>query len=192
MRRELRGAYRYLGDAGPFLSYTVEDFPVRLIGLDTVIPGEGGGEICAEREAWFADRLAEGDGRPTLVFMHHPPFATGVHGMDEIMCRVSASFGALVRSHPEIERILCGHYHRPIVRRWNGTVGYVVPGVAHQVALDLRPGEPNRLILEPAAFALHSWAPETGMVSHTVPLGHFGKSAEFSLDPSYPGAGGRQ
>ena len=192
MRGKLGARYPYLAEAGRFLSYVVDDFPVRLIGLDTVIEGEGGGEICADREAWFAERLAEGDGRPTLVFMHHAPFATGVYGMDEIMCRVSDNFGAIVRAHPEIERIVCGHYHRPIARRWNGTVGYVVPGVAHQVALDLRPGRSNRLVREPAALALHAWSPETGMISHTAAIGDFGDVVEFSLDPSYPGAGGRQ
>ena len=183
MRRALEDAYPYLAGTGDFLSYVVDDFPVRLIGLDTVIEGETGGEICAAREAWLAKTLSEGEGRPTLIAMHHPPFSTGVDGMDEIRCRVSDGFEALVRAHPEIEAIVCGHYHRPIARRWNGTLGYVVAGVAHQVALDLRAGQPNRMVYEPPAFALHSWSPETGMIVHTVAIGNFGRTAEFSLDP---------
>ncbi|WP_192357757.1 metallophosphoesterase [Mesorhizobium mediterraneum] len=73
MRDGFAAAYPYLRQAEDFLHYVVEDFPVRLIGLDTVVPEKVGGAICAARAAWFADRLAEGDGRPTLVFMHHPP-----------------------------------------------------------------------------------------------------------------------
>jgi len=180
------GDYRYLPKTG-FLHYTVEAFPVRLIGLDTVIAGEDGGEICAEREAWLAERLREGQGRPTLIFMHHPPFAVGVDGMDVIPCRVSESFAGLIAAHPEIERVLCGHYHRPIQRRFAGTIGYVAPGTAHQVALDLRPGTENQFVMEPPALALHVWHPETGVVSHLQPIGDYGPRRPFVLDPAYPG-----
>ena len=178
--------YGYLPKTG-FLHYTIEDFPVRLIGLDTVIAGEDGGEICAEREAWLTKRLHEGQGRPTLIFMHHPPFAVGVDGMDVIPCRVSASFSALITDHPEIERVLCGHYHRPIQRRFAGTIGYVAPGTAHQVALDLRPGTENWFIMEPPAFAVHAWRLETGVVSHLQVIGDYGPRRPFVLDPAYPG-----
>jgi Icc protein len=182
----LGGRHPYLPAAG-FQHYVVEDFPVRLIALDTVVPGEDGGAICAEREAWLAERLAEGDGRPTLLLMHHPPFLTGVSGMDELICRTLPTFAALIRSHAEIERILCGHYHRPIQVRFAGTIGYVAPGTAHQVALDLRPGEPNRFVLEPPGFALHVWRPETGVVSHLQSIGDFGPRMDVTLDADYPG-----
>src|SRR5512136_3015018 len=31
-----------------FVQYVVEDHPLRIVMLDTVIPGEGGGRLCAE------------------------------------------------------------------------------------------------------------------------------------------------
>lgn len=179
MRDCMGEAYAYLRQDGRFLHYVVEDFPVRLIGLDTVVPGGVGGEICAEREAWLADRLTEGDGRPTLVFMHHPPFMTGIGGMDGTMCRTGNGFRRLIEDHPEIERIVSGHHHRPVFRRWAGTVGFIVPGVAHQLALDLRPGQPLRYTHEPPAYALHSWSPDTGIVSHVVPIADYGRSYDF-------------
>jgi 3',5'-cyclic AMP phosphodiesterase CpdA len=176
----------YLPKTG-FLHYVIEGGPMRLIGLDTVVAGESGGEICAERELWLADQLLEGQGQPTLIFMHHPPFAVGIDGMDEILCRVSSGFPDLVTAHPEIERILCGHYHRPIQRRFAGTIGYVAPGIAHQVALDLRPGMQNQFVMEPPAFAVHAWAPETGLVSHLQPIGDYGPRRAFVLEADYPG-----
>jgi len=170
-----------------FLQYVVDDFPVRLIALDTVVAGETSGEICAAREAWFARALANGKGRPTLVFMHHPPFRTGVPAMDPMMCRIAPSFAELVSRHPEIERIVTGHYHRPIVVRWAGTIGFVAPSTAHQVVLDLRESEPTRWALEPPGFALHVYRDGVGMVSHVVPIGDFGPAREFDLPPEYPG-----
>ncbi|HKH34003.1 MAG TPA: hypothetical protein VKA80_07550 [Beijerinckiaceae bacterium] len=71
--------------------------------------------------------------------------------------------------------------------RFAGTIGFVAPGTAHQVALDLRPGEPNRFVLEPPGFALHVWTPETGVVSHVQPIGDFGLPMDLTLDADYPG-----
>jgi len=107
--------------------------------------------------------------------------------MDALMCRVEPSFAALVARHPEIERIVAGHYHRPIVVRWAGTLGFVAPSTAHQVVLDLRAGEPTRLIHETPGFALHVYDAQIGVVSHVVPIGDFGPVREFSLPPEYPG-----
>ena len=176
----------YLPMAG-FLNYAIEAFPVRLIGLDTLVPGESGGALSAESEAWLAETLAAGAGRPTLIFMHHPPFRVAVDGMDGILCRVSPGFAGLIARHPEIERIVCGHYHRPIQRRFAGTIGYVAPGTAHQVALDLRPRTENRMIMEPPGFAVHAWDAEAGLVSHLQPIGDYGAPRPFTLDPAYPG-----
>ena len=34
---------------GEFLHYIVDDLPMRLIGLDTVVPGKGHGVMCMRR-----------------------------------------------------------------------------------------------------------------------------------------------
>lgn len=187
MRASLRERHTYLDSDAAFLHYVVEDFPVRLIGLDTVVAGEHGGHICPEREAWLVRALSEGDRRPTLVFMHHPPFHTGVPGMDVMMCRTAPSFARLIERHPEIERVVAGHCHRPIVVRWAGTVGFIAPSTAHQVALNLREGENNRFIYEPPGMALHVHQPGLGMISHVVPVGDFGPTHAFELPSEYPG-----
>jgi 3',5'-cyclic-AMP phosphodiesterase len=186
LRETLAPTHRYLTQDAEFLHYVVDDFPVRLIALDTVVPGSHSGEICARREAWLARALDKGNGKPTLVFMHHPPFRTGVTAMDAMMCRTSGSFGELIARHPNIERVVAGHYHRPIVVRWAGTIGFVAPSTAHQVALDLRETEPTRLVMEPPGLALHVYREGVGMASHVVPIGDFGPVRDFELDPDYP------
>lgn len=187
MRECLAPVHPYLLQDRDFLHFAVDAGPFRLIGLDAVMAGEHGGEICAAREAWLRARLEEGEGRPTLLFMHHPPFRTGVSAMDPMMCRTRPSFVELIESHPEIERVAAGHYHRSIVRRYAGSIGFVAPGVAHQVALDLRDGQPTRLVHEPPGFALHVLTREDGVVSHVVPIGDFGPIMDFDLPAEYPG-----
>jgi hypothetical protein len=75
----------------------------------------------------------------------------------------------------------------PIVVRWAGTVGFVAPSTAHQVALDMREGEPTRLVMEPPGIALHVYQASTGVVSHVVPIGDFGPIRDFELAAEYPG-----
>jgi 3',5'-cyclic AMP phosphodiesterase CpdA len=176
--------YRCLPRVG-HVQYVVDALPLRLICLDTTVPGETQGALCDERLAWLADQLRLGGGRPTMLIMHHPPFPTGVGSMDELRCFNGHALAAIVRRHPEIERIVAGHYHRPIVVRWAGTVGYVAPSTAHQVALDLKPGAPTRFVLEPPGFTVHSWSAETGVVSHLAPIGEYGPPFDVELAAEY-------
>jgi 3',5'-cyclic AMP phosphodiesterase CpdA len=179
----------YLGDDdGDFLHYVVEDHPVRLIGLDTVVPGHGHGEMCRARLDWLAARLDEEPDQPTMIFMHHPPFRTGLVDMDAINCRGGDAMAEVVKRHGNVQRVICGHHHRPITALWAGTIGSVAPSTAHQVTLDLLThGNPASFTMEPPGYQIHMWSPEHGLVTHTVTVGSFEGPFPFVLDPDYPG-----
>jgi len=164
--------HRYLQRGGQFIQYTIEDWPVRLVALDTLIPGESGGRLCAERLRWLNTQLADAPGRPTIVLMHHPPFTTGIRKMDAMGLDGSEALADVIRRHPQVERIVCGHLHRPIVRRFAGTVACTAPATAHQIALDL--GETPRLatVMEPPGCLLHLWLGDSGgLVTHVSLIG---------------------
>jgi 3',5'-cyclic AMP phosphodiesterase CpdA len=182
----------YLPTHGEFLHYTVEDQPLRLIALDTVVPGKGHGEMDAARLAWLEARLAEQPDRPTFLFMHHPPFPTGLQHMDSINCRNASALAELVGRHSHIERVACGHHHRSIQIRWAGTIGSVAPSVAHQVVLDLMPHDDATFTMEPPGYHLHLWQPETGVITHTAFIGQFSGPHPFLLDPDYPAFGDKE
>jgi 3',5'-cyclic AMP phosphodiesterase CpdA len=155
-----------------FLQYTVDGWPVRLVVLDTHIPREPGGRLCAERLAWLDARLAEEPQRPTVVAMHHPPFLIGIPIMDAMGLDGIDGLAAVIRRHPQVERVLCGHLHRPIVRRFAGTVACTCPSTAHQVALDLPPVNRLALAMEPPACMLHLWLGDAGgLVTHLSLVG---------------------
>ena len=162
----------YLPTRGEFLHYTVEEWPVRLVGLDTQVPGQPGGALCPERLAWLDARLGEAPAQPTLVFMHHPPFVTGLAAMDGMGLEGKEALSAVVRRHPQVERIACGHVHRPMTRRFAGTVATTCPATAHQIALELRPAERLSVVMEPPACTLHLWlGADAGLVSHVSMIG---------------------
>jgi len=155
------------------LCYTIEEHPVRLVALDTQIPGKTEGEVGPKQLAWMDERLAEAPRQPTIVFMHHPPFPTGIGHMDSINCIDGPAVAGVITRHPQVERVVCGHHHRPIQLRWAGTIGSVAPSTAHQVTLDLREGVASSFDLEPPAFHVHCWIPGAGIVTHQAYVGNF-------------------
>jgi 3',5'-cyclic AMP phosphodiesterase CpdA len=92
------GGDGYLPMNGEHLHYTIEDLPMRLVGLDTVVPGKGHGEMDAPRLAWLKARLDEQPERPTFIFMHHPPFPTGLQHMDSINCRNAPAMAEILKA----------------------------------------------------------------------------------------------
>jgi 3',5'-cyclic-AMP phosphodiesterase len=78
----------------------------------------------------------------------------------------SERLAAIISRHSNVERVICGHVHRPIFTRFAGTIASAVPAPAHQVALDLRENAPSAFRLEPPAFALHQYDRTTGIVTH--------------------------
>ena len=169
------------------LHQVIEGFALRLIGLDTLDAAMGnGGSLGREDCAWLEARLAEAPDRPTVIFMHHPPFATGIGHMDAIACTGAGALARVVARHPQVLRLLCGHVHRPVTTGWAGTVACIAPALCHQVALDLDPEAEAAFVQEPPALMLHLWRPGggeeagAGLVSHILPLGDHGPARSFA------------
>ena len=175
-REPLRAAFADKGffPAEGFLQYAVEDQPVRLIALDTLVEGKPYGELCEERLAWLDARLGEQGDKPVMLFMHHPPFECGIDAFDHARLQHGDQrLAELVRRHGTVERAVCGHVHRPIQVRWAGTMASIAPSTAHQATLNLHDGAPLTMMMEPPAIALHQWRPHTGLVTHVSYIGDF-------------------
>jgi len=165
--------HAYLRQSRDVVQYAIEAHPLRIVAIDTVIPGESGGALGEESIAWLDRTLARAPDRPTVVLMHHPPFTTHIGHMDAYGLRNPEALAAVIRRHPQVERILCGHVHRPIEVRFAGTIAATAPSPVHQVALDLGVDAPSRFVMEPPAYRLHAYTPEAGLVSHIAYVGEF-------------------
>jgi 3',5'-cyclic AMP phosphodiesterase CpdA len=175
-RGALRSAFAdaaYLPKGGEFLHYAIEGHPLRILALDSVVPGAPHGELGAERLAWLEARLAEMPDRPTVIATHHPPFLTGIRHMDVQNCRDGEALGAVVERHPQVRALLCGHVHRFAATLWHGILATICPSPSHAVALDLDPEGPSAFSLDPPACLIHTWTPEGRLVSHISFIGRF-------------------
>ncbi|MGA9011676.1 MAG: phosphodiesterase [Acetobacteraceae bacterium] len=171
-----------------YVQYTVDEYPVRLVMLDTLVPGAGHGELGPEQLEFLDRALAAAPDKPTIVGMHHPPFACGIAHMDRINLRNIPEFAAIIGRHRQVERIICGHHHRPIVARLAHAIASIAPSVAHQVEMTLNPHDSGAFNFEPPAFQLHRWTAADGIVSHTVYVEDFPGPYPFINDPDYPGS----
>ncbi|MFZ6690844.1 phosphodiesterase [Undibacterium sp. SXout20W] len=174
-REAMRRAFKdegYLPENG-FLHFAINDeYPFRIIGLDTLIPFSGGGELCHERLTWLDQTLQQQADGPTLIMMHHPPFLTGIGHMDDIGLKGREEFADIMSRHPQVKAILCGHLHRTIHAQVGGRPAMTSPSPAHQIALDIHPSAPSFFRMEPPGYLLHWWH-EGQLISHTALVGSF-------------------
>ncbi|MCX7231446.1 MAG: phosphodiesterase [Burkholderiales bacterium] len=178
--REAFPEHAYLRQWAPFVQYAIDLEPIRLVALDTVVPRSGAGALCEARLGWLERTLAGAPGRPTVVAMHHPPFVTGIGHMDRVGLSGSEALADVIARHPQVERIIAGHLHRPITVRFAKTVAGTCPSPAHQVALDIDLEAADRFVMEPPGFQLHWWS-GLQLVTHTATVGDFAGPYPFRV-----------
>lgn len=101
-----------------FVQYTVDidagtsGGAVRLVCLDTLIPGQDGGELCEARLAWLAQTLEQSGDKSVVVFLHHPPVTLGIQAFDDIGLRNADAVMQHLARHPCVQYVCAGHVHR--------------------------------------------------------------------------------
>ena len=155
-RAELRAAFGLSGAGAERIDYAAEVGALRLIVLDTTVPGSDGGALAAEQLGWLGAELGASD-RPALIAMHHPPIATGMPAFDAIGLPDAdrAALAEVVAAGASAVGMIAGHVHRAIAGEVGGCAAVVAPSTFMQSELDLRSGE-IELGADPPGFAVHS------------------------------------
>lgn len=173
--------------SGGFVQFCAEYPALRIIGLDTLIPGEGRGSLCKDRLAWLSDKLSQRPDASTLIAMHHPPIKVGGAFLDAVrLIEGVEELRQIVVDNPQIIRLLCGHHHRSIDAIFGGALASVGPAVVNAVHLELGDSLSVMAIAEPPAFKLHLLSEEGELVSHTVFIEEYGGPFPAPPDPDYP------
>lgn len=147
-----------------FVQYVIDDFPVRIIMLDTLEEGRHSGAFCEKRAAWLDARLSEAPDRPTMIGLHHPPIDTGIAWMgsppgEAWMVRLTDVIGR----HPQVKTVTGGHMHRTMAAPWADSTLIVAPPTAPNLTLTMKPidyGHPDDrplVDLGPPGFTVHQW-----------------------------------
>lgn len=167
-RANLRAAFSgngYLPPDTGFIAYSVDDFPVRLLILDTVNPDSQKGDFCAVRFAQLDDLAARDRSKPMAVFAHHPPFEVLVgperHHFDDplLMQRLATA----IEGCGQVASVICGHVHRST----SGLVGAVPAVVMTAVATELRFGDYPDDMKETPTYFVHRFDSPQGFSTET-------------------------
>jgi 3',5'-cyclic AMP phosphodiesterase CpdA len=147
-----------------------------VILLDSSVDGRPHGELEAATLQWLDATLAASPEQPALVFLHHPPFRTGIEHMDVQNLVNAAALAPVLQKHPRVKLAAAGHVHRATLTTFAGIAATICPAPNHAVDLDLGELRVPSFVVEPPAFHLHVWFPGDGLghvVTHSVPVGQF-------------------
>jgi 3',5'-cyclic AMP phosphodiesterase CpdA len=172
-RAQIRAAFpthAYLPRSGP-LSYAIDDFPVRIVAVDQIVPGETYGVLTGEGAKWLDRTLKAARRKPTIVALHHPPFLTHDILFDTIGLRDADRFAAVIARHRQVTRVICGHHHRVAVGQVAHAPAVIAPSTSWVYGLATNEGQQIApKTAEQPGWMLHVWTADGGFASHFMGL----------------------
>jgi 3',5'-cyclic AMP phosphodiesterase CpdA len=145
---------------------TVRVDGLRIITLDSTVPGAHHGDLDDDQLAWLADELAEPAPHGTVLTLHHPPIASTQPLMGPILLRRPERLAEVVKG-TDVRLLLCGHTHAATMGTLAGIPVWVGPANAY-AADPLTPEETVRA-LPVRAFTRVDLTPDQAMAT-LVPL----------------------
>jgi 3',5'-cyclic AMP phosphodiesterase CpdA len=105
---------------------------LRVIVLDSTVPGAAYGELRPEQLNWLADQLDAPAEEGSLVVLHHPPVpdATPLAGL--LTLHGASDFESVMRGS-DVVAVMAGHAHHAITAAFAGAFCYAAPATAYSV-----------------------------------------------------------
>ncbi len=140
---------------------------VHLIGLDTLVEGQGGGALDVGSFEFLKSALGAAGDAPVLLALHHQPYASGIAFMDKIGLDGAEEMARLLRDCQNEIRVVCGHIHSTMISSIGSKVVISAPSPCTGFAFDLRPDAPVGFMAQEDGFLLHRW--QDGFLSVRIP-----------------------
>lgn len=156
LRDPLRAAFR---DHAPLpaagrLDWHIDLGDTRIIGLDTLVEGQGGGILTPESLRFLEDAIVTAQGRTILVALHHPPRAIGIEFMDAIGLGNAAALAPVLDRASRPVTVLAGHVHGVYVAGLGRHRLCTAPALCSAFAFDMRAEARVGFHTGPTGFAL--------------------------------------
>jgi len=158
---------------GGFVQLVLDIGAHRIITLDSLdgppyAAGHHAGRLCPQRMGFLTDAL-QGHAGPAVVCVHHPPFETGIRGMDAIKLAAGDEVLDVLANHGQAH-LVCGHIHKTISGNSRGVPWTVLKSPCHQAVLDFVNPNAHLSTNEPGAYGLAVLSSE-GIIMHTEDVG---------------------
>lgn len=157
----------HLMDAPPDdspLDHVVRLGGLRVVVLDTTLPGHGHGELRPQQLEWLAAELAVPAPDGTVLALHHPPLPTPNRLSQLIELRDRAALGTVLAGS-DVRVVLAGHTH---VTRVLGGVPVWTGGATSYGSDSLAPDRGERVLLAPSLSRVDLFA--DGVLVTAIPV----------------------
>jgi 3',5'-cyclic-AMP phosphodiesterase len=167
--REAFSACGYLAPDSDFVEYAIDDYPVRLIALDTLSSGSNKGDFCHERVRHLIDLIDAETTKPIAVFTHHPPFevTVGPHPHHFKTRDAMLDLRRALQHSGRVVAVFSGHVHRPAA----GHIASIPASVMPCIATTLRKGEYPADMKKRPVYQVHRFDPVWGFATETRIVG---------------------
>jgi len=149
---------------------------LRIVALDTSVPGYHHGALDKTSLAWLERVLAEPAAAGTILAMHHAPIATPLSLMDVLELQGQDEL-AEVLSGTDVRLILGGHLHYATNGMFAGIPVSVAGATAYTMDLSARPGELLGIDGGRSFTLVHVF--DDSVVTSVVPIGPFPTVTSF-------------
>lgn len=105
---------------------------LRIIALDSTIPGRHDGRLEPGQLQWLAEQLREPAPRGTLLAIHHPPMPSALAAA-KVLKLHNVSDLAEVLAGTDVRQIISGHHHLTATGTLAGIPVWIGPAVAYRI-----------------------------------------------------------
>jgi Icc protein len=105
---------------------------LRIIALDSTIPGEDGGNLEYQTLRYLSSELAEPAPDGTIVAMHHPPISSPIEPMARMALRHPGRLRDAIAGS-DVRLVLCGHSHHEAFGMLGAIPVWVSPAIAYRL-----------------------------------------------------------
>lgn len=151
---EVFAATPYFPATSGTFQYAVEDFPFRILALNSRSEGTELPEFDELRLTWLAEQLVQSD-KPVLIALHHPPMKTGIELIDMGGSHWYQGLKSLLTEHDNVKLMICGHCHTDLFGHIGQVPVYMAGATAHQLVATRGLNIAPATIVAPAAPTLH-------------------------------------
>ncbi len=113
--------------------YSVDENKVHFIVLASARTGKPHGLLDEEQLLWLSRDLYESRSKPVLIFLHHPPFDTGIAWLDKIKLLNADAFWDIIPPYSKnVLGVFAAHVHVQISFQFRGLLAATSPAVCWQ------------------------------------------------------------
>lgn len=103
-----------------------------IVLLDSQVFGVPHGELSDYQLEWLDNTLRSEPTRHTLLLLHHHPLPSGCGWLDQHSLRNAQALQDVLKQHPQVSALLCGHIHQELDCQWHGVRVLATPSTCIQ------------------------------------------------------------